>query len=243
MDELGFVPEQFAPFWAALAAPDPPLLTLAAVRRSPLAPLVSAWLPAGRDPIALIPLAGVHDAAALRAAAPSATIVVPAETMVELFHAVRLRTLLSFLAGFAVIFLILLARYRDVRQSVVALAPAVLACVVTVGVLVTAGVALTILHVMSLLLVISLGVDFGIFFVDTSATLEDAARTMVSILTASVTTILSFGLLGLSASPGLAAIGVTVTLGVTFSLAACLVMVALSGPTLVQRSGGPEGVP
>ncbi|MBL0215432.1 MAG: hypothetical protein IPQ07_16295 [Myxococcales bacterium] len=105
----------------------------------------------------------------------------------------------------------------------------------TVGTLVALGTPLTILHVMSLFLVVSLGVDFGIFFVDTMASLEEAARTMVSILTASLTTILSFGLLGLSQSPGLAAIGVTVTLGVTFSLVCCFLMAALAGPRLVAK--------
>ncbi len=110
----------------------------------------------------------------------------------------------------------------------IALAPAILACVATVGTLVVAGEPLTILHVMSLLLVVSLGVDFGIFLVDTQ-TVEESARTIVSIVTASITTILSFGLLGLSESPGLAALGVTMTLGVTFSLVFCFIMVSLAG--------------
>ncbi len=234
MEELEFVPEQFQPFWDSLAAPAPKLLTLADMRRSPLAPLLTAWVPAQSTPVALISLAGVKDIAALRAQVPSTTIVVPAETIVELFRGVRIRTVVASLLGFAAIFVLLLARYRGVRKAAVALAPAILACVATVGTLVATGVSLTILHVMSLLLVISLGVDFGIFFVDTTATPEESARTMVSILTASVTTILSFGLLGLSHSPGLAALGVTVTLGVTFSLVFCFVMASLAGPRLIR---------
>jgi predicted exporter len=83
---------------------------------------------------------------------------------------------------------------------------------------------------MSLLLVVSMGVDFGIFLVDTTETLEASARTLVSVFTASLTTILSFGLLGLSDSPGLAALGVTVTLGTTLSLVFCVVMAALAAP-------------
>ena len=126
-------------------------------------------------------------------------------------------------------------RYRSPRKVVVAVAPAILACVAAVGAMVAMGISLNILHVMSLLLVVSLGVDFGIFFVDTSASLEESARTMVSIITASITTILSFGLLGLSRSPGLAAIGVTVTLGVTFSLLTCFLMASLAGPKLVAK--------
>jgi predicted exporter len=229
MTELGFVPAQFQELWDALAEPSPELLTLAAVRRSPVAPLVAAWVPAHAPPVALIPLVGATDLAHLRAQVPSAAIVAPAATVVELFRGVRIKTVIASAAGLCAILLVMLVRYRSARKAVVAMAPALLASVATVGVLVAAGVALTILHVMALLLVVSLGVDFGIFVVDTAATLEESARTMVSILAAAVTTILSFGLLALSASPGLAALGVTVTAGVTFSVLACLLVASWSG--------------
>ncbi len=235
MEELEFVPDQFAEYWTALAAPAPKVLTLGDIRSSPLAPLLAAWVPAQTTPIALIPLVGVTDIAALQAVVPSATIVAPAQTIVELFRGVRIRTVISSLLGLAAILLLLLARYRSPRKVVVAVAPAILACVAAVGAMVAMGISLTILHVMSLLLVVSLGVDFGIFFVDTTASIEESARTMVSIITASITTILSFGLLGLSHSPGLAAIGVTVTLGVTFSLLTCFLMASLAGPKLVAK--------
>lgn len=228
MEELGFVPEQFQEFWDSLAGAAPRFLTLADVRGSPLAPLLEAWVPARAKPIALIPLSGVNDPSALRAQVPSATIITPSATMVDLFRGVRIRTVIASAVGFAAISVLLLVRYRSARKAMIALAPAILACVATVGTLVVAGEPLTILHVMSLLLVVSLGVDFGIFLVDTQ-TVEESARTIVSIVTASITTILSFGLLGLSESPGLAALGVTMTLGVTFSLVFCFIMVSLAG--------------
>jgi predicted exporter len=230
MAELDFVPDQFAAFWDGLAAPAPRLLTLADVRRSPLAPLMAAWVPAQATPIALIPLVGATDLAALRAEVPSAAIIAPSQTIVELFRSVRIQTVIASLIGLAAIFGLLFGRYRSARKSLVALAPGLLACVTTVGALVAAGVALNILHVMSLLLVVSMGVDFGIFLVDTTDTLEESARTLVSVFTASITTVLSFGLLGLSDSPGLAALGVTVTLGTALSLVFCVVMAALAGP-------------
>ncbi len=239
MADEGFVPEQFGAFWDALAAPAPRLLTLADVRRSPLAPLLAAWVPAQATPIALIPLIGATDLAALRAQVPSAAIVAPSQTIVELFRGVRIQTVIASLLGLLAIFGLLLARYRSARKSLVALAPGLLACVTTVGALVAAGVALNILHVMSLLLVVSMGVDFGIFLVDTTDTLEESARTLVSILTASITTVLSFGLLGLSESPGLAALGVTVTLGTTLSLVFCVVMAALAGPRVAPGALAP----
>jgi predicted exporter len=228
-----FVADQFAPYWAALATP-PKILTLADLRGSPLAPVAGAWFPAPH--VALIPLTGIRALAPLQAAVPSATIVIPSQTIVEAFHGVRVRTVVSSLLGLVAIFALLFARYRSAKKVLIALAPALLACAATVGALVAMGTGLTILHVMSLLLVVSLGVDFGIFFVDTTDSLEEAARTMVSIFTASITTILSFGLLGLSHSPGLAALGITVTLGVTFSLLACLLLAALAGSKLVAGS-------
>jgi predicted exporter len=239
MTELELVPDQFAAFWDSLAATEPRRLTLADLRQSPLAPLLTAWVPAQSTPLALIPLVGVRDLAALRASVPSATIVVPKAMIIDLFRGVRIRTVLASALGFAAIFLLLAARYRSARKAAVALTPAMLACVATIGLLVAVGAELTILHVMSLLLVISLGVDFGIFFVDTAETMQEIARTLVSILTASITTILSFGLLALSASPGLAAIGVTVTAGVTFSLLFCVVLASVAGPRLVARMGSP----
>jgi predicted exporter len=255
LEQLDFVPDQFQPFWDALAAspsvppspaapasPAAPLLTLADLRRSPLGPLVAAWAPPaapGAPAVALIPLVGASDLAALQSLVPSAAIIAPADTIADAFRSVRIRTVIASCIGAIAIFALLLARYRSARKAMVALAPGLLACVATVGTLVLGGVALTILHVMSLLLVVSMGVDFGIFLVDTTETLEEAARTMVSILTASITTILSFGLLGLSDSPGLAALGVTVTLGVTFSLVFCLVMTSLAGPSLVAREAPP----
>jgi predicted exporter len=232
--ELDFVPDQFQPFWDSLAAP-PRIVTLDDVRRSPLAPLLAAWVPGQTTPIALIPLVGATDLPRLRALVPSASIIVPADTIAEAFRAVRIRVVIASLLGLVAIFALLVARYRSARRSLIALAPGLLACVATVGTLIAAGTALTILHVMSLLLVVSMGVDFGIFLVDTTDTLEESARTMVSILTASLTTILSFGLLGLSDSPGLAALGVTVTLGVAYSLVLCVVMASLAGPGAVAR--------
>ena len=235
MTAEGFLPDQFQPFWDALATP-PKIMRLADVRRSPLAPLLTAWIPSQTTPIALIPLVGVMDVPRLRTLVPSASIVVPSETIVELFRGVRIHTVVASLLGLVAIFVLLLVRYRNVRKVAIALLPAVLACIATVATLVMLATPLTILHVMSLLLVVSLGVDFGIFFVDTTSSLEENARTLVSILTASATTILSFGLLGLSASPGLAAIGITVTLGVSFSLVFCFVMASIAGPRLGARA-------
>jgi predicted exporter len=221
MSELGFVPEQFQPYWQALDGA-PAALTLAAMRRSPLAPYLATWVPRGATPTVLVPLAGVTDLDALRARVPDATIMAPSRTVVELFRGLRTRTLVASALGLLVIFGLLAARYRSLASATAALMPAALACTATVLVLGAAGVSLTILHIMALLLVVSLAVDFGIFLVEKAATLEGAARTLVSILTASLTTVLSFGLLSYSANPGLASLGITLTLGTATGMISCV---------------------
>lgn len=229
MTALDFLPDQFQAFWDTVANAPARFLTLADVRGSPLSPVLGPWLPSpsAAGSVALIPIHGVSDAAALRARVTSATIVVPADAMAELFRNVRTTTIAASALGLIAIAALLLWRYRRPRTVAIALTPALLACMATVCTLGALGMALTILHVMSLLLVVSLGVDFGIFLVDSGATPEDSSHAVVSIVTASVTTVLSFGLLSVSQSPGLAALGITITLGVTYSLGICVVMASL----------------
>ncbi len=228
MDDAELAPAAFQPFWDALAQPPAPLLAVADVRRSPLAPVIGAWLPAGTSPFALVPVVGARDPQALASAVPSATIVAPARTVVELFRAIRFRTIAAVLGGFVVIFLLLAVRYRSARTAVLALTPAVLASIATLVAIAATGTPVGILHVMALLLVVSLGVDFGIFLADATASTSAIARTLISIVTASVSTILSFGLLAVSRSPGLAALGFTVTVGVTCSVVFTFVMAAMA---------------
>jgi predicted exporter len=74
------------------------------------------------------------------------------------------------------------------------------------------------LHVVALLLVLSMGVDYGVFLAETRDDPEGFAATVLSVLIACLSTVLAFGLLAMSASPALRAIGLTVGLGVLLSL-------------------------
>jgi len=80
------------------------------------------------------------------------------------------------------------------------------------------GVSLGLLHVVALLLVLSMGVDYGVFLAETRADPGGFAATVLSVLIACLSTVLAFGLLAMSASPALRAIGLTVGLGVLLSL-------------------------
>ena len=72
------------------------------------------------------------------------------------------------------------------------------------------------MNVVAVLLVLSMGVDYGIYALEGGASEDEAATTLGSVLLAALTTVLSFGLLGLSDNPALASIGSTVGLGLLF---------------------------
>jgi len=85
------------------------------------------------------------------------------------------------------------------------------------------------LHVLSLLLVLSMGVDYGVFLVESAAPDRSSDATMMSLLASCMTTVLSFGLLALSATPALRAIGLVTGIGMTLSLLLAPLTLVLAG--------------
>jgi len=95
------------------------------------------------------------------------------------------------------------------------LAVPLLAAVFSLAVLGWLGQPLTLFSLFGLLLVSALGVDYAIFMYQGAG---GAAVSFVSVLLSAATTLLSFGLLSLSQTHALAGFGLTVALGVGFSL-------------------------
>jgi predicted exporter len=115
------------------------------------------------------------------------------------------------LCSYAAVFCLLFARYRASTWRT--LAPTVVASTVTIAVLSIAGHSLQLFHVLALMLLLGVGVDYGVFFQERSAHRPAAAWLAVSLSVAS--TVLAFGLLGLSSTPALQAFGLTMLLGTT----------------------------
>jgi predicted exporter len=232
LGDAGFRPELFAPYEAALAeaSADKPL-TLAALRDSPLGALVSPLSPtvAGQQAFVL-PLGGVQSIEKLRARVPHAAIVDERAMLDETYAHVHQRVLSLIVLGLVFVFALLFLRYRSLRITVAAMVPALLAATCTVACFGWLGVPLNIMHAIGLSLVLSMGVDYGIFVIEGRASEDEAARSIVSVLTATITTILSFGLLALSGNPALRALGMTTAIGMTASFVLCpgaLVLLAL----------------
>jgi predicted exporter len=113
------------------------------------------------------------------------------------------------LGAYALVYLALLPRYRGRTWRV--LAPTAAASVLTLAILGLAGQHLALFHVLALMLLLGVGVDYGIFMQEDREPGDDAPWLAVGLSAAS--TLLSFGLLALSGTPALRAFGLTMLLG------------------------------
>jgi predicted exporter len=109
-------------------------------------------------------------------------------------------------------------RHRALRPTLAACLPALLAGAGTLGLLSLAGVELNLLALVALLMVIGMGVDYGILLAETGGDSRLRRATQLSVFVAGATTILGFGLLSLSDERVLFLIGATAGLGVLTSL-------------------------
>jgi predicted exporter len=122
--------------------------------------------------------------------------------------------------GSVVIVMLLFASLKSVTRTLRVVAPLIGAVVCVTAIILLSGTQLTILHLVGLLLVIALGSNYALFFERGNRTGEAAERRQmqVSLVVANLTTVGSFGILGLSSIPVLSAIGTTVSLGALLSL-------------------------
>jgi predicted exporter len=114
--------------------------------------------------------------------------------------------LFSFLAVYGLLY----PRYR--RSAWRVLAPTALGSLATLSLLGLTGQNLQLFHVLALMLVLGIGVDYGIFLHEPPAPGDDTAWLAIGLSACS--TLLSFGLLGLSRTPALQAFSLAMSVGV-----------------------------
>ena len=114
-------------------------------------------------------------------------------------------------ASYLGVYALLFPRYRG--RTWRAVAPAALASIATIALFGVAGVSLQLFHVLALMLLLGIGVDYGIFFQE-QPLWRDPTAWLATCLSA-LSTLLSFGLLGLSQTPALRAFGLTLLIGIT----------------------------
>lgn len=114
--------------------------------------------------------------------------------------------LLSYLAVYGLLY----PRYGSASWR--ALAPTALASIVTLAIFGITGQGVQLFHILALMLLLGIGVDYGIFFHERRADNDGAAWLAVAL--SALSTLLSFGLLGLSQTPALQAFGLTMAIGI-----------------------------
>ena len=122
----------------------------------------------------------------------------------------------------ALVYGILFVRYKG-RQAVIILAPTILAIGLTLCIFGYLHNPLSLFNIMALMLVLGVGVNYAIFLHEGSrkGLCEDgvlAAASLAGVLLSAGTTLLSFGLLAFSSMPALSSFGLTLLIGVGFSV-------------------------
>jgi predicted exporter len=231
---LPFKPDAFAPFLRELeAARSLPTIQRRDLDGTPWATRVDALLiPSGGHWLALAPLSGVADPKRLRAAVAQhatsgvALLDLKSDTETLLRHA-RDQALRLVVVGLVLIAALLAWALNSMRAAIRALLPVVAAMLGSVALLVLFGERLNLFHLIALLLVLGIGLNYALFFQrpdDDSATTE---RATLAVTLCGATSLTAFMCLALASIPVLHAIGLSVVLGTLLSL---LNLAALSPP-------------
>jgi predicted exporter len=206
---------------------------------SNLAPLTpEAWLASPAAPAArqlwlgqndgefmtVVMLHGLHDAALLpelaqaAAAEPGVRWVDRAAEVVSVLQRYRWAMTALLLAGHVLVFAALWSRFR--RHAWRAWLPTAIASILAVAAQGLVGQPFQLAHILALLLLLGMGVDYGIFLLEHDG---DGAAWLAVVLGAA-STWLAFGLLALSSTPALHAFGLTLMIGIAlvWALSPCL---------------------
>lgn len=236
---LPFRPGTFDPFLSDVEnARHAEALTLATLSGTALGIKAEALLRhdgAADEWYAVVPLRGVTDTAAI--AHGAATIGTDQALAIDLraessatMTAFRHRAMLFAGLGALLIFAVLAQGLKSGASALRLMVPVALAIALTGGTLVAAGAPLSVLHLVALLLVLGVGINYALFFARAAVAQDDVRRTLRTLAVVSGTTLCAFGMLALSRIAVLQVIGVTVTLGVIYSLLLCALLLFARDP-------------
>jgi len=127
------------------------------------------------------------------------------------------RVSIIMLVCIAIIYISLAFAFKSWRRPLKIMIPTLSAAVGAAAILVFTNNPLSIFHLISLLLVVGLGLDYALFFNRLPENNDEWDTTFRSLWVCAVTTILVFGILVFSQTPPLQAIGITVAIGALMS--------------------------
>ncbi len=239
---LGTLPEQLRILDAALSAGH---VTLEKLPDAILERMITAD---GRVRIQIFPRDDLNDHAALAAFVDGVKTITPevagsASEILESGRSVVRALTQAMVSAFIMITLFLLILWRRIDDTALVLIPLLLASALTVATAVLVDIPFNFADVIVLPLLLGIGVDSGIHLVHRVRVAEEGEVNLLATSTAravtysALTTIASFGSLGLATHLGLATLGRLLTIGVVFTLICNLIVL----PALIRpRRHRPE---
>ncbi len=206
------------------AMPEP--LRPAKVMDSPVKQILSGQILAGQSGLILSLWLGEHDPEKLiagLAGLEGTRYFSQKDQLDHLAGKYRDRSLVMLGVGIGVMAFFIWLQQRDMRKVLLTLLPSVASVLFIFATWALMGEEVSFLHVIGLLLSVSLCVDYGIFFIDNRG--KDADVTYHAIAASTLTTLASFGALGLGKTPTLPILALSVSLGVTLGFLLCPLLI------------------
>lgn len=219
--ERGFRPGAFASFAEAVASPSSAPLLPQDLVGSPLERALDSMVEIDQGWAVVTYLRGVRSGREIELALEGldgANYVDQQQIVGEVYEGYRRSTLRMMALGAAAVFLVLLLRYRFRRTGLLAFLPSALVGLTTLALFGLLGVRVNVVSAISLVVVLGMGVDYGIFTVDGASRRGEVGTTLSSLLVSCLTTLFVFGALALSGQPALRSIGLTTGTGILLAM-------------------------
>ncbi len=224
--EMGFSAKAFAPFFDRLSEKPQPV-TLEGLRQAGLGDLVDSLILEQGGQVEVLTLVEDHPELAERVESllpGRAQLVSQAGFRRDISAAISRDFIRFMLSAFLVVILFLALLFRRPVKVLAALVPVVTGLATMFGSMAALGLDVNLFNIIGCILVIGLGVDYGIFMVCKIADDRDCA-TDKAVLVSGLTTLAGFGALVLARHPALHSIGVTVLLGIGPAIPAALLVI------------------
>lgn len=130
----------------------------------------------------------------------------------QLLRQIRRQSVRLMMLAYLGVWLLMMARY-GIKTGTLVTAPSVAAVLMVFAGYGFAGVPLHLIHCLSALLVLSMGIDYSIYFAECARWEFPAGPTLLAVGLCAATTFISFGFLALCRTPILSSIGITVFFG------------------------------
>jgi predicted exporter len=231
---FGFSARAFEPFFKRLSEPSPPI-TAENLRKSGLVEIVDALIVSADDRVKVLTL--VPDVPKVAALMDRGDKTLSGVRFVSQSRFSRIisraigEDFKKFITKASVVVCLLLGLlFRNIKKALLALVPVVSGLLFMFGVMGGLGIGFNLFNVVAAILIIGLGVDYGILVVCKISEGSNHA-TEKAVFVSGLTTVAGFGALVMARHPALHSIGVTVLLGIAAAIPSALFVI----PALYQK--------